>query len=263
MKGIKKEVQYNLEKDKSDYQFQKYGLVFLEDGKVLGPKRPEYFSKTPKFNYENTESNLLEKNKEFLSNNFEKPFSAQEHQEQILSIANNIVQDVVGRPLTDFAHIIIMPREDFGKFREKIKDRLKNERGVVGDFHGINMGGVAILEDSGEKNCFPLLFHEIGHCLYPDTNDNYKDEFRAMYFQILCTKRFEIELGKNGLNFSYPDDYYEHVSLPTKDHELAFRHARLLYNFQNLYEDIVKGNKYAERMQADFLKIIGQDVKSF
>ena len=140
-----------------------------------------------------------------------------------------------------------MSKEDFENFRQVSRPRLKEGREIVGDIDGIHLEGLIIVRDTFSNSIFPLLFHEIGHSLYPNTHDNYIDELRAMYFQILCVKLFESELRKVGINAGYKDNYYENQDMPTVDHKRAFDYANVLYTYQSLYDKIVLENPVAEK----------------
>lgn len=245
-----------------DYNFEEYDIEVLEDGSINGPKRPEQYAKTPKFTYKDTSEIVLGNEKDSLSEYFEKPFSVCENQKVVLTVVDKIVKEIVGKSFKDFANIIIMSEDDFLKLRKMITKETMS-RGIEGDYHGINLGGLIISQDTNGNNCFPLLFHEIGHNMYPDEHDNYLDEFRAMYFQILCTKKLENELSKIGINTSYPDDYYKEIPLPTDEHRKAYEDARALFTYQLHYDAVVKGSERAESLENKFLEIVKQNNKSF
>jgi len=240
-------------------RFQKYGITVRDDGFVDGPKRPASFGKTPKFKFEDSKQSVLEPEVTFLLDNFGKRFSIAEHQAEVLRVVDRIFQEITGISYKEFSNIIVMSVEDFDEYKRVTASMRKQDRGISGDFQGINLGGLIMVQDTGGDNCFPLLFHELGHTLYPDEHDNYIDEFRAMYFQILCTKKFEKELGKIGLNVSYLDDFYEGLPLPTEEHRKAFYDARALFVFQTQNGMIEKGSPYTKEGMKEFQEIIKQD----
>lgn len=250
-------------KETLNERFRKYGIDLSEDGLILGREKPEQFGKTPEFMFRDSGQNILEAEKPFLTERFGKAFSVYEHQESVMRIVDSVVQDITGSPFKNFTDIVIVSQNDFKEYARAAAPRLKTSRGILGDFHGINLGGLVIVQDVGGDNCFPLLFHEIGHNMYPNEGLNYLDELRAMYFQILCTKKLEAELVKIGLNFSYPDDYYKEYPLPTKEHEKAFEDARVLFIYQSQYEAVVKGSERAEKREQELLKKVNQTKKSF
>jgi len=245
-----------------DSRFQKYGIEILEDGSINGPKRPALYTHTPTLKFENSKQRILESENFFFDKHFLYPFSTAEHQATVLEIVDKIFQEITGKSYKEFSNIVIMSEEDFQEYKSLITSRQKQERRIQGDFHGINLGGLIIMQDTGGNNCFPLLFHELGHALYPDENNNYIDELRAMYFQILCTKKLDQELKKIGINSSYPDNYYEGLPLPTEEHRKAFADARALFVYQTQYEMVVKDNPRAEKMMDEFLGIVKQTRES-
>ncbi|MBI2473657.1 hypothetical protein HYV70_03845 [Candidatus Uhrbacteria bacterium] len=242
-------------------RFRKYGIEFLRDGSISGPKKPRRYGKTPEFIFEDHIHSALETQKTFLRRCFEEPFSVVEHKDAILDIVDKIIQEIIGESFRNFANIIILSSDDFEEFAKKMSPKLKQTRGVEGDFQGMNLGGLIIMQDTGGNNCFPLLFHEIGHTLYPDEQDTYIDELRAMYFQILCTKKLEKELEKIKINMSYSDDYYKDLPLPSDDHRRAFQDARILFIYQSFYDEIVKDNARAEKLEKELLEKIKQPHK--
>ncbi len=246
-----------------NFRLAKYGLKFLEEGAIEGPKKPKEFSKTPELTYSINQDKILENNDEFLKKHFLAEFSAQEFSSEILSIIDAIFRRLVRKALRNFACVIIMSKEDFAIFKQLAKPTLEQKRGISGDINGINMGGLIIVEDSLGNNIFPLIFHEVGHSLYPDTQDNYIDELRAMYFQILSVKMFEDELEKLGIHAHYADDYYKDTPMPTEEHKKAFEDARLLFTYQSFYDEVVAGNPRTEKGQEDLLQVVGQHTKSF
>lgn len=244
-------------------RFKKYRIEFLKDGSIRGPKRPEQFGKTPEFIFKEDEQVILEAEKTFLSEHFGKAFPTSEHRDEVLTIVDKVFQSVTGKFFKDFSNIIIMTPDDFEEYARITAPKLKEDRGISDDFHGINLGGLIIIRDTGGSNCFPLLFHELGHAMYPNEHENYLDELRAMYFQILCTKKLEKELEKIGIKMSFPDDYYKDFPLPTEDHRKAFDDARVLYMFQTNYDLFVKGKANNEKLQNDLLDKIKQTSRSF
>lgn len=245
-------------------RFQKYGIEILENGFINGPKKPSLNGRTPELSFENSIEAVLDSNREFLYEYFLHPFSVAEHQTVVLEVVDKIFREITGKSFKDFSNIIIMSKDDFIDFKNLVAaPGLKEQRGIQGDFHGISLGGLLILQDTGGNSCFPLLFHELGHNLYPDEHNNYTDEFRAFYFQILCTKKLEQELKKIGIEASYPDDHYEGLPLPTEDHRKAFMGARVLFIYQTQYEMVVKGSSRAEAMMDEFLEIVKQKRKVF
>gem|GEM_PF-2395881 len=112
----------------------------MEDRSIYGPDRPAQYSKTPEFTYNDTDESILETEKQFLSEYFGKPFSVYEHQEIILSIVDKIVQEVINDSYKKFANIIIMEKNDFEHYKESFSEGVKKDRGISGDFHGINLG---------------------------------------------------------------------------------------------------------------------------
>lgn len=256
------ESQSQQEKTQND-RFRKYGIEFLEDGSIHGPKRPEQFGKTPEFSFREDGQQLLEAEKTFLSEHFGETFSTLEYQDDVLRIVDTIFKNITGRLFRDFSNVIIMAPDDFEEYARITAPKLKEDRNVLGDFHGMNLGGLIIIRDTGGSNCFPLLFHELGHAMYPNEHDNYLDELRAMYFQILCTKKLEKELKKIGVEMSYPDDYYKDSLLPTEDHRNAFDDARTLFMFQENFNLFVKNKGDNVRLQQELLGKIKQASKSF
>ncbi len=244
-------------------RFHKYGIEILENGSINGPKRPPLNGSTPNLTFENSKEIVLELDKDFLYEYFLRPFSAAEHQTAVLEVVDKVFREITGKSFKDFSNIIIMSKDDFIDFKNLAAPGLKQQRGIQGDFHGISLGGLIILQDTGGSNCFPLLFHELGHNLYLDENNNYIDEFRAFYFQILCTKKLERELKKIGIEATYPDDYYEGLPLPTEDHRKAFMGARALFLFQTEYEMVVKDSPNAEVRMDELLGIVKQARKVF
>lgn len=244
-------------------RFKKYEIEFLADGSIRGPKRPEQFGKTPEFSFEVDDQKILEAEKTFLSEHFGEAFSTLEHQNEVLIIVNKIFQKITGRSFRDFSNIIIMSPDDFEEYARITAPKLKKDRGIEENFHGINLGGLIIIRDTGGSNCFPLLFHELGHAMYPNEHENYLDELRAMYFQILCTKKLEKELEKIGIKMSFPDDYYKDLPLPTEDHRKAFEDARVLFMFQTNYDLFIKDKEDNMKMQKELLDKIKQTTQSF
>lgn len=206
--------------------FSKYGIEFLADGTIHGPKRPSLYSQTPQFNYEKPSASLLEEHKDWLIKHMGKEFSVLDEQDAVLSVTDKVFSSIAGKTFSEFARVIIMSHEDFSHFKEK----MQLLRGME-DFNAINLGGLVIAEDTKGDSFFPLAFHELGHNLYSDEKDKYVDELRAYYFQLLCVDQFQRELKKLGLQISYPEaeGYYDGYAFPSDEHKEAYRQATLLF----------------------------------
>lgn len=242
--------------------FEKYNLKLLENGIIEGPEKPKYQSETPEFNYDRTGQIISEHDRSFLKEIFTKEFSVSEYRREVLGVVNSIFKKIAGRHYSNYANIIIMDKDDFMAAKSVFKPNME-ERGVGGDYNAINLGGLVICEDTGGDNCFPLLLHELGHNLYPDEKDTYKDELRAMYFQVVGTKLLEKEFERIGIKGYFPENNGEKTSFPSEEHRQAFKDAKLLYLYQSCYDEIVKGSDEKEKVQNELLEIVKQGTKSF
>lgn len=242
--------------------FKKYNLKLLDNGVIEGPEKPKYQSETPEFNYDKTGDVISENDGKFLKDVIRKEFSVSEYRREVLSVVNSIFKKITGKHYSNYANIIIMDKDDFAVAKGVFKPNIE-ERGVGGDYNAINLGGLVICEDTGGDNCFSLLFHELGHNLYPDEGDTYKDELRAMYFQIVGTKLLEKELERIGTNSFFPEYSEEKTPFPSKEHLQAYLDAKLLYLYQLYYDEVVKGDEKKEKIQNGLLEIVKQDTKFF
>lgn len=244
-------------------RLKKYGIKFLEDGSIFGPTRPKEFGKTPEFLFKETEKKLLDDEKVFLKKHFTGEFSTVEYQSDVLRVTDAIVREIIGKSFHEFTNIIFMSKEDFTEYAKVTAPHLAKKWKITGDFHGISLGGLVLMQDTGGSNCFPFLFHEIGHALYEVHENNYLNELRAFYFSILCIKKLEKELKKIGVGAYYADDYYKDWQLPSLDHKKACADARTLFAFQTHYDILVQGKDENEKTEQELLKKVKQNKKSF
>lgn len=241
---------------------KKYGILFQENGSLIGPKRPLHNGETPIFRLEESSDIALLDLEVPIKEMFSAPFSAAEHQLDVIAISDTIVRVITGLSINDFANVRILSRDEFAYARSHMDKEMKDKRGIVKNYHGVHMaGGLILIEDPMGNSVFPLLFHEVGHSIYHNENDNYTDEFRAMYFQLLSTARFEYELGKLGVSVEYPRDYYAGMDLPTQQHSDAFKDARMLLDSERLFDASVRPSEKMDRWMMEKRALLLQPSK--
>ncbi len=240
----------------------KYEIWFEGNGILHGPTRPPHNGETPIFNQEASKETLFEADKDEVKNFMENRITAHEAQELVLKIVNKIVKQITGNAVENSAHLFIMSKDEFNYIKSKAKMEQAANGETMGEFHGIHFGGgLIILEGSKESSAIPLAFHEVGHSFYPPEGDTFKDEFRAMYFQIIATKLLDIELEKVGINAQYGNSYDTTIQ-PTTAHKEAWDKARTLDTYITLYDDVVKGNADAENQYTELYPLINQPHKN-
>lgn len=229
---------------KESNPFAKYGLEITEDNLVLGPVRPALYSHTPIFSLESRRNCDLTNTQTFLEKCFNGKFSIEEDRQQLISLLDNIFIAVTNRLLNEYVQFIFMNKEDFHNFRLKVRGNV--DQGKLYD--AINLGGLVVVgAEMGDDRILPLLFHEIGHSLYPPENDNFIDELRAYYFQIICTKLFENQLQMIGMPMSYSE--HEDSMFPSEIHKQAYKSARALYGYNMMQEKEYDDSPYSRRMR--------------
>lgn len=221
------------ELSKESNPFAKYGLEFQSDGTIRGPKRPPLSSETPLISPDG--SNLdLSRHKEFLEKVFKSgKFSITEDREELMDVVGKIFKSATDRDLGEYVNIIFMEKQDWDKFKPKIKTNVQIDEGK--DFNAINLGGLVILGAEGSASILPTLFHEAGHSLYPIVQDQFINELRAFYFQRVCTVILQNQLSQLGLPYEYPDKIEDEMFASTI-HKVAYQTAASLYAYQMLPE---------------------------
>lgn len=173
-----------------------YGLRLDDEGYIHhNQPYPPLRDTVPEFTITVPTIPLFEpKDKEWLLKLITEEFSAQANKAQIMEVVDRIFASITGSKTDDFAHIIIMSNEHFSLFKKKIYGESPK-----GDADGINFGGLVIVRDTGGNNIFPLLFHELGHSFYPQSDNDYEDELRGYFFQELCYRQLQHELEQIGI----------------------------------------------------------------
>ena len=241
----------------SNNRFEKYGISFLSERRLHWPKRPSHYGNTPEFKYEKWERSVLKRYSSFLLEHYMDDFLIIDHRKAVLWIIDSIVKEVIGRSYSDFVNIIIMEKDDFIKCKQIMNNHMKSY-GITGDYDWIALNGLLIIPETAWNNCFPLLFHEIGHNLYHPDDDKYIDELRAMYFEIMCTKKFEHELRKIWINVTYPDN----DNYPSEHHRVARWDAKELFEMQ-LFHNIVTLDKNKQKLRKELLLKVKQKDEPF
>lgn len=234
----------------------RYGLKLLPDGTFDGPRRPKLYSMTPVLRYESSRAlpGVLKLNEAERIFGEIGPIVSWPG---ALSIVAEIFEGIVGTKMGDFVKFVMFSRDDFRIFFEAVRPDMKSTRGVDGTFSALNLGGVVVIADTERSGFFPLALHEAGHCLYPDENDLYVDEFRAYFFQIVGTKVLENALGQIGVHVFYPDN----TEFPSEKHGFAYRDAKILVGYLTYYDETVRGSDRAEQQLKRFLSIVRQPFR--
>lgn len=219
---------------KQDNPFAKYGFAFTPDNRyIVGMKKPPLYSKTPVISIEEEDNvSLLTTNRDFLQQCFpgtERVY-IQEDKQQILDVVSKIFTFITKQRLGDYANVIFMDQETWAKFQEKVDHSTNADEGK--NYHGIHLSGLIVMnaEAASINVLFPLLFHELGHSLYPPSHESFIDEIRALFFGLICENVFEAQLNKLGFPYHYP----EYDNLPSMDHKKAYSSAKNLYNYLQL-----------------------------
>lgn len=253
----------NISLNDANTKLLKYGISVCEDLSINWPKIPELqWTSTPVFDYSRDNEPILWTHKDFLRKMFlENDYtSVYEERHSILAIVDTIFKRIIWKSFKEYTNLIVMTPQDFDVFRKTQHNEMIN-RWVVWEFHWINLAGLILVEDSGWTNCFPLIFHELWHSLYENSEDSFLNEFRWMYFQILCTELLCLELLKLWIKASYPDDN-PNIEWLSSFHKNAFLEAKVLHFQQSVHDLIVGQDPKAQEKQDKYLEMIRETKKS-
>ncbi len=147
-----------------------------------------------------------------------------------------VFRALTGERVTDCMEIWLVPEDKFEhavlrhfKYYEKNFPALLKAVKVAAAINIENR--LAICKDYRTSSVLGHVFHEMGHRVFQNSSDDYKDEVSAYYFMCLALKKIETELAPHGLSerfcgFRRPrDDFYF----------MAFQEARRLVDMRTPY----------------------------
>ncbi len=118
-----------------------------------------------------------------------------------------VFRALTGERLPDYLNIWLLPKEEYMQkiiemFGSEEAFRQHSGRDPMG-IQAVNIGGAMIfMREEKNMGIVPVLFHEIGHRIYPDSDGEYERELSANYFMFLAMKKISTELSPHGFIIS-------------------------------------------------------------